>query len=309
MIPPIVEYLILPVMPNGQICVWEFNMEQHDVTPLFHLGSAIGSLLKAIEHSDHDNPIWSAASAKREFEKYIRIYEGYNKLALSLKAAGKVIIFLEEYIQQRQTNKVVNQLSAISEIDLTKEILRNAINDFQTLIEAEIPQLNIFYVTPHRCYDMTMLINEGENLLSLNTLNMLGGCKQEVVNDIREATKALAFGSYTAVGFHLYRAIEAIVKEYFIPLGLNVTEIMENNPNLGTYLKILKGIHGKFIVTTPVDVKVTSFLEHIVKEYRNPIMHPQETWDVHKANRAIGPAISLIEMMVEDIQDIKKKTP
>ena len=39
-----------------------------------------------------------------------------------------------------------------------------------------------------------------------NTLKSLGASKPEVKNDIREAARALAFGAYTAVGFHLYRA-------------------------------------------------------------------------------------------------------
>ena len=118
---------------------------------------------------------------------------------------------------------------------------------------------------------MDSLINEGENLLSLSTINTIKDTRPEVVNDMREAARALAFEIPTAVGFHLYRAIEAIVREYFPLVGLSRSQI--RNPSLGTYVQILNGTHKKIHIT-PINEKITVLLDHIVKNYRNPIMHP-----------------------------------
>ena len=102
---------------------------------------------------------------------------------------------------------------------------------------------------------------------------------------VGQNTRCLAVSIPIAVGFHIYRAIEAIiVDEYFPLLGIE----KPSSRNLGEYIRLLKE-HG-------IDEKVTASLFHIKSHYRNPISHPEEFWDQPKANGAFGLAVSIIIM-------------
>ena len=48
-------------------------------------------------------------------------------------------------------------------------------------------------------------------------------------------------------------------------------------------------------------------LQHLKDHYRNPIAHPEEFWDSDKAEAAFMLAISVITVMVQDIDETKKK--
>lgn len=279
-------------------------MEKYDSTPLFRLGHTIGGLISSINSTLTDST-WAASRLKVHLGLFVNQNKDNSQFKHSVNSARLVISCIDDFID-KEKNK--DRLAGITdEIFIPKDMLMSSLDDFQTFLQGELPQLNIYFVTKHRAYDMTVLINEGENLLSPNTLTAMTGSKMEVIRDISEAARSLAFGFYTAVGFHLYRAIEAIViKEYFVSLKVPHSEY-NKSPNLGNYIKILKVTHDKIKLSSPVDIKVTSLLDHIKVHYRNPVMHPEESWDMDKANSAIGPAISLIDMMMQDIQEIKKK--
>ena len=175
------------------------------------------------------------------------------------------------------------------------DIFNAAIYNFQAVLGTELPRANIFYITPKRAYDMTLLINQGENVLALDIIDLLGASKDEVIRDIREATKSMAFDLSTAVGFHIYWAVEAIVvKDYFPVLNI-MAEEWEKNQNLGNYIKLLIAKH--------VDNKVTIILNYLKDHYRNRIFHPEEFWDSKTAETALGLAVSAIIIMVQDINN------
>jgi hypothetical protein len=290
------EYIIIhPNALEGKTLIWTFDMEKADGTPIYWLGNSLGGLLLALKQSSSLVIINNAMDAKNELEHFVTL----KGLPLSKIAATQIL----KDIHNLMSEEAKGGIGAISPPidDNLKTSIGGGILHFQSILSSELPQLNVFFVNPHRAYDMTMLITQGENLLSPKTLDMLGTSKQEVINDIREAAKSLAFDLSTAVGFHIYRAIEAIiVDDYFQILNVLLNKY-EKSKNLGSYIKILED--------NKVDVKITSMLKHLKDHYRNPIMHPEEFWDTDKANSAIGPAISLIDVMVQNIDEIRKKAP
>ena len=220
----------MPGLYNGKIIIWGFNVEKVDGAPIYWLGSFIGQLLKAF-----DCPALIATTAFNARNQLIYFINSSSSLPLSIIAARNVLSNLEKLLH------VAMGLAGVEPIaeDIKGPIVGSILH-FQSVISSELPQINVFFVTPHRAYDMTMLINRGENLLSPYTLNLIGGSKEEVIKDIKEAARCLAFGFPTAVGFHLYRAIEAIIVEDYFPLLGVAPEEYEKNPNLGCYIKILK---------------------------------------------------------------------
>ena len=113
--------------------------------------------------------------------------------------------------------------------------------------------------------------------------------KNLVVQDVREAARSLAFDIPTAVGFHIFRAIEAIIKKEYFPL-LNIT--VESN-NLGQHIALLEG--------AGVDEKILGTLRNIKDYYRNPISHPEEFWGLDQAESALMLAVHAITVILQDI--------
>ena len=48
-------------------------------------------------------------------------------------------------------------------------------------------------------------------------------------------------------------------------------------------------------------------LRHLKDHYRNPISHPEEFWDSNMAESAFMLAISVITVMVQDIEETRKR--
>ncbi len=140
---------------------------------------------------------------------------------------------------------------------------------------------------------MTILIEKGETVLSERTLSSLSA---SIKSDLREAARCLAFDIPTAVGFHIFRAVEAVVKEYFKTPSFSTPG--KYRKNLGGYIEILEN--------NRVDNKITDMLRHLKDNYRNPILHPQDSLESDEADSLFGVAKSAITIMVKDIENRKR---
>jgi len=265
------------------------EMEKFFGMPIYWLGHSLAKLQEALTPLATVSSIAGPAiDARNNIDYFINWIQGF---LLSKAAAKDIAISLIPVIDpnrlQHQPNDIIT--------DEEKTAISVNIYSFQAVLYTEFSQSNIFYISQKRAYDMTVLINQGQNVLSRDTINLLSSSKDEVLNDIREATKCLAFDIPTAVGFHLYRAIEAIIVEEYFPL-LNIQpNDWETNKNMGNYIRLLENNN--------VDVKITAMLRHIKDHYRNPISHPDEFWDSNKAENAFGLATSVINVMVQDIDE------
>lgn len=269
-------------------------MEKVNAMPIYWVASSLGQLsLQLVSPVKMGTLINPLTMARSNLEFFINYFEA---LPLSIDAAmgimGRIdIIMAPERIQQPG--------SIIPKGDI--DFLGASIYNFQAVLGTELPRANVFYVSPKRAYDMTILINQGESVLPQAFANYSGPSKEEVIKDVREATKCLAFDISTAVGFHVYRAIEAIVvRDYFPILNIQPKD-WEKNKNLGHYISLLQ--------KAGIDEKVTIMLKHLKDHYRNPISHPEEFWDSVKAESAFSVAIGVITIMVQDIEETKKKPP
>jgi hypothetical protein len=266
------------------------KVEKANVSPIYWLGQALGFFYSHMNSSQTIATLsgsgWSARTSLETFTNQSQ------SLPLSVEAAKNIISAMDSFF----TTERMQAMDVVPPHTDVYPIL-SAIWNFQTVLSAELPRANIYNITQKRAYDMTVLINNGEKVLSEAALYSLGDSLEDVLNDIQESAKCLAFGISTAVGFHVYRAIECIiVKDYFSVLGVDESE-WERNRNMGNYIRILEEKH--------VDVKVTAMLKHIKDNYRNPISHPDEFWDLNKAASAFSAAISFIEIMVQDIRDLE----
>jgi hypothetical protein len=107
--------------------------------------------------------------------------------------------------------------------------------------------------------------------------------------DIRQAGRCLAFELPTAAGFHIMRATESILRDYYVAhVGKK-----PKTRNWGKYIADLK--------TSSANPKTVAVLDQIRTLHRNPTIHPEVVLSGSEAQTLFGIAQSAITAMIEDM--------
>jgi hypothetical protein len=164
------------------------------------------------------------------------------------------------------------------------------LTNFEIVLQSDFGTRDTFIVSPKRTYSTTLLVENGETLVSEAALDLVKG----MTKDLQDAGRCIAFELPTAASFHLFRAVEAMVSGYgeFVR-GKEFTDF-ERRKGLGGYANCLKES------TLDVDKRIIGAIEQISSLYRNPTMHPE----MHITNTQIivtlGMAVSVIEIVAID---------
>lgn len=165
-------------------------------------------------------------------------------------------------------------------------LLSEALGQLEPVLAAECSALDTYVVSQKRVYSTSDLVDRADIMLSEEAIDFL---PHGVLKDIRAAGRCLAFDIPTASGFHVLRAVEAVMSLYFT--HLTAKELPKQNRNWGLYLKELKKAPNH-------DPKVWGALDHIRDNYRNPISHPEDTLTEGEAIMLFGLCLSSVELMV-----------
>ncbi|WP_445222310.1 hypothetical protein ACKWRH_21920 [Bradyrhizobium sp. Pa8] len=162
--------------------------------------------------------------------------------------------------------------------------LSNNLSAFESVLQAELALLPLYVVMPKGGYDITTLIENGVHCFPIDIMFKV----PEVIDDLREGTKCLAFELNTAAGFHLHRANEAVLRRYWDVVSKGAPRPVRGN--MGDYLNQMK--QNKY-----GDENVRAALEHLVKFHRNPLMHPDQ--NIQNADDAIALMNGIHNAMVQ----------
>lgn len=134
----------------------------------------------------------------------------------------------------------------------------NNLTEFEHNFSAELQQSDTYSVSQKGIYSTSELIGRAENLFSEDARKQM---PENATADIRQAGRCLAFDLPTAAGFHILRAVEAVIVEYMKILKI---ELKESQRNWGAYIGELKGAKA--------DEKILSVLNQIRELHRNPTL-------------------------------------
>lgn len=165
----------------------------------------------------------------------------------------------------------------------------NAVSEFETVLGAECQQLDTYFVSQKVAYSMPDLVERAEMLLPESVRAKV---PSHCINDMKAAGRCLAFDNPTAAGFHLARAVESVMAEFYVHVvGKQMPTRMRN---WGIYIKQLRA--------SGADAKVVGLLDHIREDYRNPITHPEVTLDSEEIEVLMGVSVSAITRMIHVMQ-------
>jgi hypothetical protein len=210
------------------------------------------------------------------------LFNGFYPFRACVKAGGDLRQAIGEAIEQYNEDKTA-KVDAYLSYRIT-----NAAKQFQTILAAEMQTLDTYHASQKALYSTQDLIERAEIVLPETIREAV---PEETINEIRAAGKCLAFELPTACGFHIVRATEAVIREYYRAVVGTVPKVKARN--WGSYIKLLK--------TKGADSKIITVLEQIKDTYRNPIVHPGDVLEMEDAIILFGMAQGVIVSMMKDI--------
>jgi hypothetical protein len=186
---------------------------------------------------------------------------------------------------RREVEKMIARIDNwIGGQQLERSVLDGHFRNFRYLFKGESQDLNLFAVSQKGTHSILGLLERAHENLSADIRSRLS---PEAINDITLAGRCLAFECHTAVGFHILRAVETLMRAYHQKLTGSTVAL--KNRNWGVYIKALND--------RGADRKVTGYLEHIKDHYRNPIVHPEAVLTADEAFSLLNACLSAITLL------------
>ncbi len=166
---------------------------------------------------------------------------------------------------------------------------------FKTAMLAELGVFPTYFVTQKESFDTLTLLNHGETLFPSELKEKV----PEAVFDVKQAGKALAYELATAVGFHVFRATESVLRRYY-------TQTTGGQPlpkvrSIVVYVRAMR-------IGNSGDEKILATLEQMAKLHRNPLIHPEVVLTINEAIATAGIARSVVTAMLDALPSLAPTT-
>lgn len=224
-------------------------------------------------------------------DKYIVrfVLEEIDKLILEFKDANFEVSFAGSY----NLRNIANELRTMDPnesigIHLYNQILAE-INPLEKIVYAEAHTKKI-YVIPTRRFNSEYLLNTPEMLFKENAFTKISDLGQY---DIRSACRCLSFGEATASAFHILRATEEVLKQYYLH---HIKRNRLKTPMWGPMTTELRNKSRN----KPPTVLLNS-LDLVRTSYRNPTQHPDAIYDIESAQDLFGVCLDVLGKMLSEL--------
>jgi hypothetical protein len=260
-------------------------MDRLNAFVFFKLGS---TLRDCVENRKMPLFAWAVAAEVAQKTLAQLIYEAKGfKLEESRAAAGPLDLLLRRI----HLDFVGGKGATLGDADA--DDLADRFHKFEHALSLELGRAPIFFVTQKGIYDTDRLINNADAVYQ----GYEDRLPQEARDDTREAGKCLAFSLYTAAGFHVARATEAVIRSYMDAYGC--PPIRESQRNWGNYTRALEEKNANKIIIHHID--------QLRQLHRNPITHPEVTLTQAEALALQAMCQSVIQAMVGDMESRKQE--
>lgn len=263
-------------------------MQKLNTHELYRLAMAIHPLSQ-LKHTDTmslGDIVWEMYTANSALSSYVGPKSIFSP---SLKRSAGALL------RSMRDSGFPPTIAEIFEADQTQLIpewrlstLTQAAIDFETVLANELPGLATYIVSQKGIYSTDDLIANADQHFPAETLKQIADSARK---DICAGGRCLAFELATASAFHMWRALETVMGQYYFALTGKTLEEAKIERNWFEYIKALE--------KAGAEEKITEFLDHIRKEYRNPISHPTDTLALDEALNLFGAALSAIGQTIK----------
>lgn len=197
-------------------------------------------------------------------------------LRVTIRAAGDLRSLLKE----------LKATEADSKLDASQaRKLNSTVRSLRQTLEAELKGVNAYVVSPKRI-EVERLVTDPASLFSPEVFNSLSELARF---DITEAAKCIAFERPTAAAFHLMRATEETLRNYYCHfVKRDRLKVMMWGPLVQALQKHRRAKRHDVL---------NKNLDNIRSSFRNPTQHPDKVYDIHEVQDLWGLCVEVINRM------------
>jgi hypothetical protein len=204
----------------------------------------------------------------------------------------------ESFKKERQLNRKSDKAD-----NMFGEVVDNA-KAFADVLLPDLEQLKVYHPLRKAGFDTLVLISNAEENLTKSTLAKLD---ENTKKEFREWGRCLAFDLYTASGFHIIRALEVLIHEYYVLMCKPINP-KKKLDSWAEYLRQLYIISRDENMTLNKEdkehvKKLLAFLMQIKNKDRNYIMHTEVMLSEDEAISLGYTAIAIIQLTAEKLED------
>jgi len=173
--------------------------------------------------------------------------------------------------------------------------LNHAVSAFEAVFREEMREAATYLVPSRGIYDTAKLVDSADQAFPLILQSHI---PEKAREEWKGAGRCLAFGLLSASGFHVARAVEAMLETYCDAFGI------KNLPKIkpwGVYVAALE----KLATATPCpDERTVSAIRQMKDDWRNPLMHPRVVLTEAEARMLFSIGESLIIAMANEVAKV-----
>ena len=163
--------------------------------------------------------------------------------------------------------------------------LRREIDNLRLTLEAELRCIDAYVLSGKRL-DVKRMLNDVPSLFAPNVFTAVSSLAK---SDLTEAARCIAFECPTAGAFHLMRATEDVLRDFYR------FYIKRDRCNPLLWFPMVQGLqrHRK---AKEYDALLRN-LDNIRVSFRNPTQHPEKVYDIHEVQDLWGLCADVINRM------------
>src|SRR6185369_3525663 len=256
-------------------------MQRINVGFWYQLGAAARPLLELKVESSIFDVFNTSFSARQWVDavvagRILRPATGYSAATRLRDALNELINSTDFSADPLPANAPPTHIFAITE----------AAREFDTVYLAELQLADAYVVSSKGTYSTAGLIFSAD--AGFIGDDVQAGLPETARDEIRQWGRCFAFELPTAAGFHIMRATEIVILEYLEKVSGKPVKVSPRTWN--AYIKALE--------KAGASEAITSSLHQIRKLHRNPLMHPDDTLSISKADALFGLAKAAIIAMI-----------
>jgi hypothetical protein len=148
-------------------------------------------------------------------------------------------------------------------------------------------------------FDISLLLHKAEQNLHPSVMPFVGA---PAVEEVKAAGRCFALENYTACGFHILRALEVVMADYYKLVSAKTKEFRSWYDYIEAFTKLEKS-RTKRNSKYP-SPKVAAMLDRMRQLDRNPLMHPRDSLDEMAADTLFKLGIVTITELAKDMRDM-----
>jgi len=169
-----------------------------------------------------------------------------------------------------------------------------SLSQFEMIFAEEMRERATYRVPDRGIYNTAKLVDAADTTFPQEIAGLV---PEKTKLEWRAAGRCMAFGMFTACGFHVARAVEGALESYFLTYNGKPDP---KKRQWGEYLAALDRIAESGVAPSP-DPKTMGELKQMKDDWRNPLMHPRVVLGEADARSVFNNGETLIMLMVQEI--------